>query len=452
VSVEPGCAAPDTAAGPGELVTRLVGQALTQDRTGGCTNPVHLVGHTDTVNTATGELLASVDSNLLPGRRLLVACDDRRAAVCPSCARLYQADTYHLVRAGLAGGKGVPASVAGHPAVFATFTPPGFGPVHTRRTDPAGRARACRPRRDHPTCGHGRPVWCQAVHPPADRMVGQPLCLDCYDYPAAVLWQANAGRLWAATALAVRRNLATAAGVPVRRLPEVALVSYVRVAEFQRRGLIHLHAIFRLDGPSGPGDPPPGWASAELLAHAVHAAHRTARVTAPYSAAYGEPEVRWGRQFDMQPIHPADDLSGLGAPVGGRPAVAGYLAKYSTKSTTQQTATTPHRLRALSDLDGAGVSEHARRMAVTCWRLGGLAEYRGLRLRGWAHTLGWRGHTSTKSRHYSTTLAALRQARTEHHYRASGDGRPQGGELVREAVWRYAGRGPLPGSAARGGR
>jgi hypothetical protein len=33
------------------------------------------------------------------------------------------------------------------------------------------------------------------------------------------------------------------------------------------------------------------------------------------------------------------------------------------------------------------------------------------RLRRWAHMLGFGGHFSTKSRHYSTTLRALREAR-----------------------------------------
>jgi Replication initiator protein, pSAM2 len=34
---------------------------------------------------------------------------------------------------GLRGGKGVPQTVAEHPLVFATFTAPSFGPVHTIR-------------------------------------------------------------------------------------------------------------------------------------------------------------------------------------------------------------------------------------------------------------------------------------------------------------------------------
>ena len=35
--------------------------------------------------------------------------------------------------ASFAGGKGIPETVAEHPAVFATFTAPSFGTVHSRR-------------------------------------------------------------------------------------------------------------------------------------------------------------------------------------------------------------------------------------------------------------------------------------------------------------------------------
>jgi hypothetical protein len=41
----------------------------------------------------------------------------------------------------------------------------------------------------------------------------------------------------------------------------------------------------------------------------------------------------------------------------------------------------------------------------------------GLRLRKWAHMLGFGGHFSTKSRRYSTTLGALRRARVAYAIR-----------------------------------
>ena len=208
---------------------------------GGCAHPVQLVGRTDTVDLLTGELLGSVGSDDLPGGRLLVACGDRRVARCPTCSAVYRRDTYQLVRAGLAGGKGVPEAVAGHPCLFATLTPPSFGAVHTQRVRADGTQLRCRPRRAGGTCEHGRPLSCSTVHPAGDPVLGQPTCPDCYDYPGAVLWQAHAGRLWDRFTLGTRRHVATAAGVGVRGLARHARVSFVRVAEFQRRGLIHLH-------------------------------------------------------------------------------------------------------------------------------------------------------------------------------------------------------------------
>ncbi len=55
-------------------------------------------------------------------------------------------------------------------------------------------------------------------------------------------------------------------------------------------------------------------------------------------------------------------------------------------------------------------------MIRTCWDLGSLPEFTGLKLRKWAHMLGFRGHFSTKSRSYSTTLGALRDARRTWRY------------------------------------
>ena len=111
-------------------------------------------------------------------------CGDRRASVCPPCAETYRADTYQLIRAGLAGGKGIPESVAVHPCVFATFTAPSFGPVHARRvrqhtcTDRshcACRPQPCHARREGGICPHGRPLACFVRHRCDDPALGQAL-------------------------------------------------------------------------------------------------------------------------------------------------------------------------------------------------------------------------------------------------------------------------------------
>src|SRR6266705_2342053 len=120
---------------------------------GWCAHPVRLAGGVDHADTRSGEVRAVVDSRAEPDGVLLKACGTRRAARCPACAEVYRRDAFQLVRAGLAGGKGVPASVAGHPMVFVTFTAPSFGPVHARR-ERGGTVAPCHPGKLGDHCAH----------------------------------------------------------------------------------------------------------------------------------------------------------------------------------------------------------------------------------------------------------------------------------------------------------
>src|SRR5690242_18875088 len=149
---------------------------------GGCVRPIRLRGTVRDIDSSTGEVLRDVDTGDLPDKAIYVPCGDRRASVCPPCAETYRADTYQLIRAGLAGGKGVPESVAIHPCVFATFTAPSFGPVHTRVLTPSGKVARCRPRRKASYCPHGRRLSCGRRHNDDDTCLGRPLCPDCHDY------------------------------------------------------------------------------------------------------------------------------------------------------------------------------------------------------------------------------------------------------------------------------
>jgi hypothetical protein len=91
---------------------------------GNCAHPVRLTGRTATINTATGELLAQFDTGSQPDRVLLKACGTRRATRCATCAAVYRGDARALILAGLRGGKGISADVAGPPLVFVTLTAP----------------------------------------------------------------------------------------------------------------------------------------------------------------------------------------------------------------------------------------------------------------------------------------------------------------------------------------
>jgi hypothetical protein len=395
--------------------------------TGWCRNPVRLTGAASRVDAGTGEVVGRFASAGLPDRVLLKACGHRRATRCPTCSATYQADAYQLVAAGLRGGKGIPESVADHPMVFVTLTAPSFGPVHACRHNDSTLTLPCHSGTG--ACRHGRPSVCQAVHEPADLLVGQPICGDCFDYIAAVLWNAHAGELWRRTTIAIGRSLARHAGIPRSHLRRHVRLAFTKVAEYQRRGLVHIHAVIRLDIPDGPAAVPPAPFDTTLLSAAV--ARAVAAVTVPGPDSRGAPRAfRWGVQLDIQTI---------GADGKAPKVVGGYLAKYATKSTDPDGILD----RRLKDADLAGldprIGPHLARMVRTAWDLGGRPELEGLRLRAWAHTLGFRGHWLTKSRSYSTTLTALRVAR--HQWNLHQDGARQAGDAVTVAEWRYAGRG-----------
>ena len=152
--------------------------------------------------------------------------------------------------------------------------------------DVAGRRRRCR-------CGES--------HHDADTRIGAPLDPDAYDYVGAVLWQANSGVLWSRFVENVRRSLAAVVGMSVRAVKEQVRVSYGKVSEFQRRGLIHFHAVVRLDGPEGPQDAPPAWATPDVLDAALRRAHAVTGLTTcrPDGVVL---DLAWGRQFDTRRI------------------------------------------------------------------------------------------------------------------------------------------------------
>ncbi|WP_327325616.1 plasmid replication initiator protein [Streptomyces sp. NBC_01210] len=400
--------------------------------TGGCAHPVYLSGRTTTLDADTGAVLRHYDTATEPGGRLAVRCRNRRESRCEPCSRLHSGDTFHLVRSGLLGGKNVPATVTAHPRLFVTLTAPSFGPVHRVTADGA----RCRPRRGGGFCEHGRPLGCGQIHAPDDRAVGQPLCADCYDYASHVLWHAHAGELWNRTTRAIRRHLATAAGQPQSKIGDHLRLSFAKVAEYQRRGAVHFHAVIRLDGPDGPASPPPTWASAQLLVAAVRSAADSARVSMPYAPGLGELVFRWGDQLDVHPIRRtfADDSRVTDQ------AVAAYVAKYVSKS-VGEAGDTDYPITSADDIALLPVSAHVRALMGTCWRLGRLDPLEHLRLRAWAHTLGYRGHALTKSRRYSTTYGELRAARAAHRAKDSGPPVDAGPATVTESAWRYVGSG-----------
>ncbi|MFE7546686.1 replication initiator protein RepSA [Streptomyces gardneri] len=397
-------------------------------RTGGCSHPVHLTGWTLTRDKSTGETLHRYSTDSEPGARLRIACGNRRASRCPACAWTYAGDTYHLIRAGLAGdnARNIPATVREHPRVFLTLTAPSFGPVHNRPGT--------------------RPCRCGAHHAEDAPALGTPLAPASYDYAAGVLFNNHAGQLWQRFTTRLRREIAAVAGLSQRELKAVVRVSYGKVAEFQKRGAVHFHAVVRIDGPDGPDSPPPSWATTECLTDAIRAAasHAYTTVTVPAVGTHPTRHLRWGTQLDIRPVKAFGDGSDI-----TEQAVASYIAKYSTKA-AETTGSLDRRVGNREALALLCVPDHTRRLVEACFDLDPL--YPDRRLLAWAHMLGFRGHFSTKSRRYSTTLGELRQTRAD--YRAAQERTARGlDDITPDTVlvltsWTYAGQGHTPGEAA----
>ena len=214
-----------------------------------------------------------------------------------------------------------------------------------------------------------------------------------------MLWNWHAPGLWNRFMVELVRVLAARAGLSERQWRRRVRVAFAKVAEFQARGLVHFHAIIRLDGTEDRAVPPGVAVSPEDLCQAIREA--AARVRLIGDGGDGETvELRFGEQLHTRVLAGADDGRELSP---GQ--VAAYVAKYSCKASHEQITgrdSDPDRWRE------RGVPEQLVQMAAAALRL---ADRPGLRgLARWAHMLGFRGHFVTKSRGYSTRLGDLRAA------------------------------------------
>lgn len=368
-------------------------------------------------------------------------CKNRRASVCPSCSQLYAGDTWQLVHGGIRGTEDQDLSL--HPMVFATLTAPSFGAVHRAHRDlTTGIPVRCHPGKSGPRCGHDRFPTCRLVHDRAEPIVGQPVCVDCYDYRGHVLFNWHAPELWHRFGIALRRLVARryrAAGHD----PKAVRVSYVKIAEMQQRGLVHFHTVVRLDGigPNGHLLPPDPALDAGQLVGLVH---RAATVTKlDVTANQHLVTLRFGHQIDVQPLKGGGNLAeavSAGAVAGRR--VAAYLAKYVTKSVADF-GLHARRLHAgvINDLD---VTDHVRQILRMIVALSQEPERRAMSSA--LHTLGYRGHVTTKTRQYSTTMGELR-TRRDVWRRSQREPNGKEGQSIGEANqsaemdWRYVGCG-----------
>lgn len=378
---------------------------------GFCANPIHLEG---------------IDSD---GRRttIMTRCNNRRSSVCPSCSDLYARDTWQLIHAGLSGGHhDIPATVATHPQVFATLTAPGFGAVHTVcNTGPCHATAHGSNRR----CSHGNSLGCSSFHDADDTALGQPLCTDCYDYLSHVLFSWHAPELWRRFTIKLRRSLAGEMKVRDEN-PKSVRLSFLKVAEMQRRAVPHYHAVIRLDAVTKEGVSLTAPETTITASDLISLVHLSAAKTSLKLLSHTD--LRFGSQIDVKvvtsanPSQRSDRKSSRG--------VSSYLAKYVTKSVADSGISA--RRLSPCNIETLDVSEHVGRILRTMVNLSENDTYADIA--GWLHTLGYRGHIVSKSRNFSTTMTALRTRRSD--WKKSQDGRHKVArplEYDEETVWEF---------------
>jgi hypothetical protein len=260
-------------------------------------------------------------------------------------------------------------------------------------------------------------------------MLGQALCPDCYDYEAAVLFNAGVSELWRRTTIYALRALGALVGMTAREAARRLRLSYVKVVEFQRRGSVHLHALVRADVRGDELGSAPEEIDGDALVAALHAAAR--KVSTPVAGSTPGRRMTWGHQVDAAVITDVEN---------GRRRAAAYLAKYATKGSDDH-GVLDQRLRSGIPWD-TRLPSHLRKLVETALVLSGQPELADFHLRLWAHTCGFRGHFLTKSQRYSTTFGALREERQNWRLGERGE-RPIGDGSIAVDVreWRYEGSG-----------
>lgn len=311
-----------------------------------CLRPVLLA------NPSTGELLE-------------VRCKDRRVSRCPSCAALYHGDAANILRTGA-------LDFGARRFVWLTLTAPSFGATH--RVPKSGGDATVSRRRD----GRGRPCGCGVVHGEADgHLRGVPLDPETYDYESQVRWNAHVGPLWHRTRDAISAVLG-------------ATLEFARVVEWQHRGAVHLHVLFRVPDGIDLGELADGKVCRSMRVEQACQTVGTWERRDGMSRRYG-----WGRVGIVAEV--------VQVRAGDTRAVrrlCGYMAKLCNYAGKDLGSSVPGRAVSVELREHLGRLEHAA-ISMRCPRAGCDGRGTGQRAscRGRAHRhFGFRGHPVTQSR------------------------------------------------------
>ena len=209
-----------------------------------------------------------------------------------------------------------------------------------------------------------------------------------------MLQNASTSELWRRTMIYTERQLAAVLGRTQADARRAVRLAFCRVAEFQRRGVVHLHAIVRADGPDG--SLPPVDTPDTSLEPA-----RKRPVPSPWPIRRGRPSGAARSMYKSSST--VTSVLGVWPP--------------TSPSTPPRPRATTLALTLPSARSKICVAGSCRPIYTAWWprRSSSVRIPRSveLNLARHAHRLGYGGHFLTKSRRYSTTFGALRDARVQ---------------------------------------
>ena len=297
-------------------------------------------------------------------------CGTRLLDRCPSCSEIYRRDAMRVMFEGAAANPG--------PRTWITFTAPGdeaFGRTHTAAYKGLPSERCA----------------CRSYHSVTDPRVGEPLDRASYGYDKVASFNASSSRLFSVTMQKIGRLLGGEA------LP------YVRVVEYQRRGLVHVHVLVL------------GTVPRTIVELAVRGGRNPATGRPVRPTRHGE--WSWGSQLDVQQLGGADTDRGR---------VIGYMTKvisYAVKDLAASAGEASAHQRALARAGEASAS--CKWSRATC-RAGWTTSTIGIpvqvmgrtdrrcRVHSTAHRQwGFRGNVLAVNRSFGSSLTAVRAVRRQ---------------------------------------
>ena len=315
------------------------------------------------IDLATGELAPRYGT-------ASTACGNRREAVCPACSARCTSAT-----PGSSSARAWPearASPRRSPRIRACSPP--SPPRPSARSTPAGcAARPCCPAVPAATPRRGaartagispaRPGTSRAIPGSASRCARPATTtnLRCCSTPTRRTCGAGSSPTcpgtWPAAWASPRSRCGRSCGI-----------RFVKVAEYQARGVVHFHAVIRLDAPGEDYQPPPPGITADLLCDAIGQAAAAVRLVVDHDGQ--AVTLGFGSQTDTRIVR------------HGRAAARHRPGRSTARPSPTTSPSTPPRpspppacpacgIRREADLGQLRCSAHYRAMITTAWQLGG---------------------------------------------------------------------------------